>query len=555
MKLARPRRLPPALIPALIGLLLLAAIAVLPVTVPRGDDVAVTQAKQPAGGIAKDVTVTQELPATGKAIRSLGLLLGTYKRANRGTLEITLEAQSPEGQWQPLATRTVAKAALPDSQLYTLAFTPPLAVTIDQPLRITLRSADNLDFDNAVTWWTDPEWKPPSVAANQPPYRLFVDGAPRSGAACFTITYTKASGRLFQTVTPLWERMTVFLNPAWSAALLAALALFAASFLVIGQRVPDGEPAPRRLPSVARLMRRKRTAVLPAHAGWEGQGSATVQSVATVAARAPVYSSAAERGVVWRLGYIVSHRNLIWELTARNLKVRYRRSVFGFLWAVLNPLLNALVYALVFAVLLRSPIDRFVLFILIALLVWQAFSASVLESMNIVTGSASLVARVHFPHEVLPMAVTLTNTINLVLALPSVLVVMALTHTPLQLQVIYLPVVILSIFCFSLGIAFVAAATNVFFRDTRNFLDVVMTLWFFLTPIIYDINQVFPRGQRVIYWANPPAALISSLRLIFYHNAWPDPTFLARMFVSCVATMIAGWLFFIRLSPRFVEEL
>ncbi len=271
--------------------------------------------------------------------------------------------------------------------------------------------------------------------------------------------------------------------------------------------------------------------------------------------RRPVYSSQSERGLLWRARSILDHRNLIWELTMRNIKIRYRRSVFGFLWAILNPILTSLVFALVFTVLLRSSIERFPLFFVTGLVAWNAFAASVMESMAIITGSSNLVTRVRFPHEVLPIATTLTNMINLIFALPSIAIMMIATRTPLEPQVIYLPFVLLCLFCFSLGISFFAAATAVFFRDTRNFLDVVMNLWFFLTPIIYDINQVFGKGQRIIYWVNPPASIISSFRLMFYNLAWPAPSFLARLLLSCVITMFAGWFYFVKLSPKFAEEM
>jgi lipopolysaccharide transport system permease protein len=281
------------------------------------------------------------------------------------------------------------------------------------------------------------------------------------------------------------------------------------------------------------------------------------RTLAHPAARTPVYSSVTSGGLGGRLRTLFERRNLIWELTARNLKIRYRRSVFGFLWAVLNPLLNALVFGLVFGVLLKSPIDRFVLFIIVGLLAWNAFGASVVEAMAVITGSSDLVTRVRFPHEVLPISTVLANMINLILALPSVVFVMALTHTPLYPQLILLPWVLVCLFCFALGIAFISSATNVFFRDTRNFLDVVMSLWFFLTPIIYNIDAVFVpgRGQRLVYWLNPMASIITLLRHMFYTSYWDAPSFLLRTTFSCVIVLVAGWVYFARMSDRFVEEL
>jgi lipopolysaccharide transport system permease protein len=281
------------------------------------------------------------------------------------------------------------------------------------------------------------------------------------------------------------------------------------------------------------------------------------QPIAKPLPRTPVYSSIASAGLSGRLRTLFERRELILELTARNLKIRYRRSVFGFLWAILNPLLNALVFGFVFGVLLKSPIDRFVLFVLVGIMAWGAFAASVMESMAVITGSSDLVARVRFPHEVLPIATVAANMINLVLALPSIFVVMAITHSPLHPQLILFPWVLICLFAFSLGIAFMAAATNVFFRDTRNFLDVLISLWFFLTPIFYNLDAVFvtPRLQRLVYWLNPMASLITLLRHMFYTGYWDAPSFLLRTTVACFAVMIGGWVFFGKLSDRFVEEL
>lgn len=272
--------------------------------------------------------------------------------------------------------------------------------------------------------------------------------------------------------------------------------------------------------------------------------------------RTPTYSSAQQWGLLARLKLLIERRDLIWELTSRNLKVRYRRSIFGFLWALVNPLGNALVYAFVFQVLLHSPIERFLLFIVVGLVAWGAFSQSVLESVYIITGSESLVTRVRFPHEVLPIAVVLTNMINFLFALPTIFIVMLITRSTFKGQIAYFPVVFISAFCFTLGISFIAASVAVFFQDTRNFLDIIMNLWFFLTPIIYRMKDVIsPDLQQYVYYVNPMASVIESYRLMFYDNAPPDFFFILRTLVSCGLTMVIGWLIFAKLSPKFVEEM
>jgi len=270
-----------------------------------------------------------------------------------------------------------------------------------------------------------------------------------------------------------------------------------------------------------------------------------------------VYSSNTSHSPVAHLRELFLRRNLVWELTVRNLKVRYRRSVFGILWSILNPLFNALVFTFVFSILLKSPIERFAVFITVGIVVWNAFAASVMEAMSTVTGSAHLVTRVRFPSAVLPIATVLTNMINFVLATPSILIVMAITRTPLHVQMVMYPWALMCLFCFSLGISFLAAATNVFFRDTRNFLDVVIGLWFFLTPIIYNLDAVFvsPQRQRLVYWLNPMASILTLFRHMFYTGYWDAPSFVLRTSAASIAMMIAGWIFFIKLSDMFVEEM
>ena len=281
------------------------------------------------------------------------------------------------------------------------------------------------------------------------------------------------------------------------------------------------------------------------------------QTIIAAGERRPVYSSHTAFGLRARLRALWERRDLIWQLTKRNLTIRYRRSVFGFLWAVLNPLLYATVFSFVFGILLKSPIDRFALFVVIGILVWNAFASSVMESMAVIVGSADLVTRVRFPHEVLPISTVLASMINFIFALPSILVIMVITRTPPAPQIALFPWVLICLFCFSLGISFLSATANVFFRDTRNFLDVLITLWFFLTPIVYNIDAVFisPQQQRFVYWLNPMASVMTLFRHMFYTRYWDAPTFLARTSVACFLVLIVGWFVFVRLSPKFVEEL
>ncbi len=220
---------------ALFGLVAIAAIALMSVSVPGGDDIRIANSGLPSPTIARGVVVTQEFPATGKDLTSLAVLLGTYKGVNQGQIILTLAAQR-EGNWQILATETLAKETLAketlrDDTFATVTFTPPLAVQASELLRLTLQSPDRLE--NGVAWWTSPD-------VSRPGFLLAVNGQKQMGTASFAVTYTHPTGRLFQMVGPIWARMTLFLDPGWRLILLLGLATVVTTILVVGARLLAG---------------------------------------------------------------------------------------------------------------------------------------------------------------------------------------------------------------------------------------------------------------------------------------------------------------------------
>ncbi len=211
------------LLPTLLGVAGLLAVALLPVSVPQGDDLRIADPKRPIGEIEQGVTVSQVFPATGSAITSLEVLLGTYQRINHGTLIVTLAALHG-ATWHPLAMRTLAKETIRDNAFAAMSFTPPLAVTTGERLRLTLQSPDGPG--DGVAWWTNPDTvRDGSILA--------VNGGEQKGTACFAVTYVHPTGRLYRMVGPIWGRMTLFLNPGWRVFLLVGLATLAATFLVV----------------------------------------------------------------------------------------------------------------------------------------------------------------------------------------------------------------------------------------------------------------------------------------------------------------------------------
>ncbi|MEP7199193.1 MAG: ABC transporter permease, partial [Chloroflexota bacterium] len=261
------------------------------------------------------------------------------------------------------------------------------------------------------------------------------------------------------------------------------------------------------------------------------------------------------------LTHIFRYRDLIRNLVARDLKVRYKNSALGIVWSMLNPLGMMIVFTVVFTIMIpNNPIERFPIFVLCGLLPWNWFSGSVMGSIYAVVNNGSLVKKVFFPREVLPLSVVLANLVHFLIALIMLFAMMLLTGTPLTQWVIMLPLLIAIQVIFSLGLAFFLSAINVYYRDTAMIMDVLMLAWFFLTPIVYATDLI-PRTkdilgyavpvQRLLYILNPMASLIASYRVILYNGAPPDPAFLLRTIVTALICLALGYAFFRRASRNF----
>ena len=235
-RIGRLQRLPPLLI----GLLILMAIGLLPVSLPTEDDtntLAIPQGNgvtaKPIGAIFTGITVAQEFPVTGTAISAVALVLTTYERVNSGTIQVIL--QTPvNGQWQPLGSRTMQKANLQDNALNTVTFDPPLVVKPGQIVGIVVQSDG--DDSNAISWWMN-------ALDQRPGFALFLNGDPLPGTAQFQISYARASGRLVGMIGPVWTRATIFLDPLWRVVLVVGILVLFSGFFMLGRNLPGEAPA------------------------------------------------------------------------------------------------------------------------------------------------------------------------------------------------------------------------------------------------------------------------------------------------------------------------
>jgi ABC-type polysaccharide/polyol phosphate export permease len=268
--------------------------------------------------------------------------------------------------------------------------------------------------------------------------------------------------------------------------------------------------------------------------------------------RHPVGRALAAGAELW------AYRDLLVNLVKRDLAVRYKRSVLGFAWSFLNPLLMMLVFAIVFQVVRPLSVRSYPLFVLAGLLPWYFLAGSLSGAARSITGNAQLIDKVYFPREILPLAVVLSNFVNFLLSLAVFLPLALLLGARFSPWTLAFPVVILIQLGLVSGLALLLAALNVFYRDTELVLDVALTAWFFLTPIFYELELLPNRFLgidvwRFVYTLNPMATLVTDYRYILLYQ-YPVIRHTLVPALLGLAILLVGWYLFRRAAPAFSEE-
>src|SRR5712664_3928728 len=245
----------------------------------------------------------------------------------------------------------------------------------------------------------------------------------------------------------------------------------------------QGEAAAGRIGAIAHPRRPG-----PLHRGAPG--------MTEVADRAPAASAPTPaRGSA--LAELLRYRQLVAMLVVRELKVRYKRSVLGLLWTMLNPLLLMVVYTVVFATIMRTAERNFAIFVLSGLLPWLFFSVSLVQGLNSIIANQELIRKIRIPQAVFPLSVVGSNLVNFTLSLLPLLLLMAVLRQPISPALLFLPLAMLILAIFTTGATLLLATFTVFFRDVRHLTEVLLQMLLYLSPVFYNL-QVLP--QRDVWW-------------------------------------------------------
>ena len=266
----------------------------------------------------------------------------------------------------------------------------------------------------------------------------------------------------------------------------------------------------------------------------------------------PIYDSSEHRAAgVEEFREVFHYRNLIVQLVRRDILTRYKRSILGVAWTMLNPLGTMIVLTLVFSNSFGANEKSFAAYVLSGYMAWNFFAQTTNAAMINLVWGGSLLRRIYIPRTAFALSAIGTGLVNLLLSLVPLVIVMLVTGVHFNWTVILLPVPILFLAMFSLGMGLIISAIAIYFADVAEMYQIVLTAWMYLSPVIYT-ESLLPEKYR--YWLthlNPMYFLIRFFRAPIYDGRLP---FLSEFLVSgivAVGTLLVGWFFFSRKSDEF----
>jgi lipopolysaccharide transport system permease protein len=249
-------------------------------------------------------------------------------------------------------------------------------------------------------------------------------------------------------------------------------------------------------------------------------------------------------------------RELLWHMTVRHLRGQYKQSILGYAWAFVNPLSQMVIMTFVFSTILRFPSEGipYPLFLFVGLIPWIFFSSALGAGTDSVVGASSLVTKVYFPREVLPTAAVLTKLVDLAFGALILFGLMVYYGHPPELTAWWLPVLFAIHMIFALGLTLPLAALNLYFHDVRFLVGVVLTMWFYLTPVLYPVDIV-PARYQFVYEINPNSVFIHAYRRVLLHGDDPGLDRVLIGLIIAVSTFLVGYWMFKKMEPGFADRI
>ncbi len=258
-----------------------------------------------------------------------------------------------------------------------------------------------------------------------------------------------------------------------------------------------------------------------------------------------------------KLKELYKYRGLIYMLVYRDIRVRYKQSVMGFIWAVLMPVLivmSGIVVRYAYALALGKPLQTAdILSVAVKSIPWAFLVSAIRFGCNSLVGNYNLVTKIYFPKEIFPIAAVVSSLFDFCVASGALVILLAITRTGWSAYSFWAPALILTLVALAVGFAMTMSAATLFFRDVRYIVEIIVTFGIFFTPVFYDIRMFGDKGKWLLL--NPVAPILDGLSTCIVHQQSPQLAWLAYSLCFATAMLIGGYVFFKHLEPGFAESI
>ena len=239
------------------------------------------------------------------------------------------------------------------------------------------------------------------------------------------------------------------------------------------------------------------------------------------------------------------YKDLLRELVARDIKTRYKRSVLGVTWTMLHPLLTMVILTVVFSSIFRFRADNYAIYLLSGLLIWNFFSTTILHAMTQLAWGGALLRRIYLPKAVFAVSSIGTGLVNLALAMIPLLLIMIVANTPISPALLFLPVAVVLTAMFALGMGLFLSTLAAYYTDVVRMFEILLLLWFYLTPILYPL-EIVPEQFRWVVAVNPMTQYVALFRAPILEGTFAGLDVLGLATIWAVSSLVIGWWFFAR---------
>lgn len=258
------------------------------------------------------------------------------------------------------------------------------------------------------------------------------------------------------------------------------------------------------------------------------------------------------RRMIDRVNTFKQYRPLLEQLVLKDIKLKYRRSFLGYLWSILNPLMIMVIMVIVFSNMFRFDIVNYPVYLIIGQTLFGFVSESTNQAMWSITGNSALMKKTYVPKYIFTLSKVTSAFINMVFSLGAMLIVFVICKVKVNINMLFIPVILLQMYVFCTGLGMILAQGTVFFRDIQYIYTAILTAWTYLTPIFYPIQQLELPLQKIIKHFNPLYSYVTQFRTIVLEGCFPDPRLILYGFGVAFAVLTIGTIVFFKNQDKFI---